>query len=487
MNITPPLQKLYRQSSHLGTFTPLDEWVCAYIDKTEVDCLLIEQLISQFSLSIEQNSLWSQIEKWREMLALALFVRLNKALDCYKKPLADKCLELMKNPFWEEFQLESCLRALNCQLLDLPCKKIVPQQWPDGAIPLESGGHWPWGAVPHARFQAELGILWYILGDLQNNQTCINALQKAAEWQLNTLDHHCSPFKGLYVQEEDASLAHLLIFNYFLFHLAGMESVAQKLLKEFELLDERPVKIPPYVVILEAWINAHRKMDVQQMTLPTLIDDPHAALAGYRSPECSLALTLKGGGTGMGAVHREDVQLVSYGPQHLPLGDCRRFGIEVSENHRPYMKVEQEKIDLHHTVRMVSKPKSEMSPALFRNGDHSTLWIEAKQKFSQGKLNIETTFLGLNFEDIAFAFFANAPTCYVDQLKVNPRSFERYQGKALPIQLKGKHTLTIEAFGQIQEMSVIPLGGGENFWGADFLIAYLLTPKHHCYAWEISL
>jgi hypothetical protein len=35
-------------------------------------------------------------------------------------------------------------------------------------------------------------------------------------------------------------------------------------------------------------------------------------------------------------------------------------------------------------------------------------------------------------------------------------------------------------------MTVIPLAGTRNFWGADFLIAYSLSPKEKHYDWKIG-
>jgi hypothetical protein len=35
-------------------------------------------------------------------------------------------------------------------------------------------------------------------------------------------------------------------------------------------------------------------------------------------------------------------------------------------------------------------------------------------------------------------------------------------------------------------MQVIPLAGGDNFWGADFLVAYHLSQDQRNYQWHLG-
>lgn len=496
MNSTLPLQTLYQQNwKNLDVVTPLDELMREQVGKVSFSCSSMEQLIANLS-NFEVRSVWDQIEIWRETLALIIIACLNNCLEQYQEPLKIKILELMKNGYWEEFQLETALRALCFCFLDLPIKIIAPHQLPSGAIPLEFGQHWPWADGPHSHFQAELGILWFILGILKDDPNFIDASKKAADWQLNTLDYHFSPFKGLYVQENDASSTHLLANNYLLFHSVGMDVIGKKMLHELELLaDKTSVKIPPYAVLMEAWIYRQKQTLGESVNplvkgLPTNIYDSQTVLAGYRSPEFSLVLTLSGGGTGMGAIHQRDVHLVSYGPQHMPLGDCRGFGIETSENSKPEVSSKNDQLELKNIVRLASKPTNGIEKALFRYGKHSGLWMEAKQSFVKSKLNIEAMFLGISqFENIAFTFFARALTCYVDQTRVNPRSIERYQGKSLPVRLEGEGEkgLKIQSIAPVDELHIIPLAGKDSFWGADFLVAYILSPNRINYSWQVEI
>jgi len=90
---------------------------------------------------------------------------------------------------------------------------------------------------------------------------------------------------------------------------------------------------------------------------------------------------------------------------------------------------------------------------------------------------------------VAFTFFVKADNCLVGGVQsVKPRSFSRYQGRVASIQMQGKlSSLSLEAHHKHGEMQVIPLGGGDNFWGADFLVAYILNPAESRYQWHICL
>ncbi|MBA3815210.1 MAG: hypothetical protein H0X29_01560, partial [Parachlamydiaceae bacterium] len=207
----------------------------------------------------------------------------------------------------------------------------------------------------------------------------------------------------------------------------------------------------------------------------------------------SVISTLTGGGSGMGCMHREDVQIVNFGPQHLPLGDCYGFGIESQQSHLSQAQISISESSKMYTIegvaRVTPRPKNSSQQASFRNGDHSGFWIEAKQSFQNEQLTIETIFRGLyDISTLAFAFFVKAQSCVIESLKVvNPRSFERYQGEVKNIILRGeKATLIIEAGQKKGELQVIPLGGGNNFWGADFLVAYIMNSQEYKYSWTIK-
>ncbi len=64
---------------------------------------------------------------------------------------------------------------------------------------------------------------------------------------------------------------------------------------------------------------------------------------------------------------------------------------------------------------------------------------------------------------------------------------DRYEGDPQTLTFEGRHTtLVLRSLFFKGTMQVIPLGGGNNFWGADFLVAYLLRPDQSHYQWHIG-
>lgn len=501
-----PLQRLYdKHLGYLGVVTPLEKIVCAFIKKNPSAPSLWDELtqgvVSQSRL--QNDDPWEHLSYWRQRLAMSLVASMQEISPQYQQALKENVSAETVYPFWEEFQLPAAMRALNRHLSHLPCAKINPIQLESGAVPLEWDGYWTWAEIPHVRFHAELGVLWCLLGKLQNDEALVTAAVRLAEWHLNTLDFHFFPFSGLFIQEADASLCSLLTNNYLLFHavalLAGhskMEYAAQRQMEYLEkLIGSGHHRIHPLAPLLEELIEQQgTKSEVVLLDLPVEIRDPHTDLAGYRSQDCNIVSTLFGGKTGLGCFHYKDVQVINYGPQHLPLSDCQGFGIEggvfsyknALDANKP---TAEHGYHLKRQVRVAALSPSHQSAPLYRNGTPSGIWMEAQQHFHQGTLKIDATFLGLSCpESLAFTFFVKAKHCSVNGSVVNPRSLARYRGKPSPICLHGEDAaLWIEAESENGELQVIPLAGGDNFWSADFLLAYTLDPHYPSSQWKIKI
>lgn len=67
-----------------------------------------------------------------------------------------------------------------------------------------------------------------------------------------------------------------------------------------------------------------------------------------------------------------------------------------------------------------------------------------------------------------------------------PKTLDRYEGEVHSVILEGKES-SLELYPELCKgvMQVIPLVGGNEFWGADFLIAYHLDPQHSHYQWNM--
>lgn len=492
---------LQRRSKEAAALTRFDQFIGNILDDTSPEKGLVEQLI-MFPDMHKRCTPWHLVERWQETLAILIFLRQRGLLSVYQRLLLERVCLLNSHFLWAEFQLIATYRALCARLLDRNPQEPPIHQLSSGACPLEWGGRWSWGGVPHMGFHAELGILWCLYGQLSQADHYVRAAERLAEWQLNTLDYDYHPCVGLFSQEGDATQSRLLISNYLLFHavakLTGRSDLAFAAEKQRDILNqlmaETPFSIPYIAVALELWIDAFGGEVASQSCLPAhTFTDLSLALAGSRSKEFHVMASLTGGGSGMGSFHHRDVKIVNFGPQHLPLGDCRGFGIESHAERLSQSEIRCSESDgsfqLEGMARVTPRPKPAESNAMFRNGSHSGIWVGAKQTFKGGQLALEMEFCGLHdLSMLAFAFFVKARSCVVDSRQIiRPRSFERYQGGVRPIRFRGEQaTVEIGASESGGSMQVIPLGGGDNFWGADFLVAYILEPTRARYDWCIS-
>ena len=305
------IRTIYQQQSvNLYAETPLGKLVDAYLNDGVCEGSLIEQVFACEKEGSQQDSPWAFVDQWRELLTLVLILRDRELLPAYRQQIAKRVQHLNHMALWPEFQLLSAYRALMRVLLDQPANELSLCQLPSGACPLEGGGHWAWGDIPHPLFHAELGVLWCLYAALTGNKRFLKAAEMLAQWQQNALDHTFFPFAGLFSQESDASELSLLIGNFVLFDAVArtsarsdMSFIAEKQLHHLAALMAQPEgKIPYYSVALGAWFAKHfSAVDASDYQLPRAFDDSYLAMAGPYGEDDSAVATLFGGGSGMGA------------------------------------------------------------------------------------------------------------------------------------------------------------------------------------------
>lgn len=499
------LQTLCQQNStDLDSTTPLEQFVHTYLQGRSISASLVEEALTDTEASmpdLQKLSPLELLELWRKLLAILLILRDNDLLPVFRQRISCLAANLNTVVLWSEFQPLAAYHTLTAILLGLPAKEPVLCQLASGACPIEGGGHWTWGEIPQPLLHAELGILWTLYAVLGGDRRYQRAAELLAEWQQNTLDHNFLPCDGLFTPEGDSSTKAQLLANYVLFD--GLAKVARR--GDLAFLAEKqgshlsspkegdsPLSLA--MLVFAAWFEANFSAIASDpfYKLQKHFHDTHLALTGCREDEISAFATLYGGGTGMGCFHRRGVQVVNFGPQHLPLGDCRGFGLEgtgrLLASRLGDIKSGEEGFLLKGISRMTAKPKETHTPAAFRQGDPSGFWIEAAVEFHAGQMTLDMLFNGL-FEPktLAFAFFVKASHCLVDgHQTIKPRTFHHYQGKVCEVQFNNSgESVSIHADHKQGEMHVIPLGGGQNFWGADFLLAYHCQTEHP-YRWQIT-
>ncbi|MEI8366768.1 MAG: hypothetical protein WCF65_10170 [Parachlamydiaceae bacterium] len=491
------MQRLFTRNS-FSTISPLQQLLS--LGDTHCDESLVEAALG---CDFQQAGVLASdaLEKWREILAVVLTLRSNNSFETCLPHLLKRWRHLRTVAPWPESQLLSAYQAVVGALLVHRPLNALPElsihQLPGGACPLETSGYSGSGEVPHPMFHAELGCLLFLYAEITGSTYHLKTALRLTEWQKNTLDYSCIPFAGLFSREGEAAEPLLVVHNLILFSAAAKASgegetpIIWRLSQRLEEVDL--LTIPAYlsalaqVFILGTAVQEHQKdrdSEVESAPLGVTIQDVSLALAGCRSEKVSAVATLFGGGSGMGCYHTGDIQIVSFGPQHMPLNDCRGFGLEgsgrlLAEQVREVRSADEEFV-VAGTMRMVS--------ASYKLGP-SGIWIDACQKFKNDILTIETTFL--DFPDdcsLAFSFFVRCPVCKVKGKTIKPRSLDRYFGASDLIYLEGlTSSIEITPAQLHSEMHVIPLGGEDNFWGADFLLSFILPPTQKQFSWTVRL
>ncbi len=443
---------------------------------------------------------WMSIEQlllnWKQLLAVNLLCYLTQG---HQANLVSKVRLFERHPWNQSSYYFRALVAVNHALAKMPIPEVGLHALESGAILIDLQEYCPWLSLPYIPHHFELGVFLCLLSLLTGRQDLQDTLLKLAHWQLNTLDATGLPLKGLFVREKDSRIEEHLCLGYLLFRGVACLSpdpifatVSQAMFKKLaEQLAQKAEVIHPLWILIEKWLDKYemRSKAASSLSLAESITDPSTALVGYRSPSQHAICTLHGAQTGLGSVRQGDVEIVSYGPQYLPLGDCQGFGIEgnaLSDQgmRRSLIEWRRQSFVLKGCTRLVDYP----SASSFESGQFRGIWLEVTQEFKRPHFYLKTSFLGLNgWDDIAFSFFVKASRCRTQTQQLSPRTLERYEGVAQTLFLEGKEvTLELNLLSAKGTMQVIPLAGGNNFWDADFLIAYVLSSDQRDYQWHLG-
>ncbi|MBA3721934.1 MAG: hypothetical protein H0W88_05995 [Parachlamydiaceae bacterium] len=459
----------------------------------------------EFDSLIELKSLWriafsevDIVKNWQSLLIVTL-LRFHTKVE--SQAVLQKFHFLFNQPWNHESQYLKALVALNQCLLGLTPLDLGLKILEGGAIPIELQEYCPWQSLPYCPYHAELGVIVTLLGFLSGNTTLINDAKRMANWQLNTLDAHFSPLIGLFVQEKDGMVSQHLLWNYIFFYSisrllgeSSFEVIAQAQLKQLEsLIEIKTFSISPLFPLIEKLIHDRSDKPTEEtLKLPEHFFDPSTSLVGLRNEQQHAICTLHGGHTGLGCYRFQDVQIINYGPQYMPLEECQGFGIEgnyLSDQglRKSTFEVGRQSFSMKGCVRFVDQPLSVPQDNLFHFGKLRGIWLETEQQFKDLKLNIKTNFLGIQgWDSVAFSFFVKAQRCRIDSTCLEPRTLNNYEGRVGSITLEGQKGNVLLTSSFEGTMQIIPLGSDDNFWGADFIIAYLLDSSQSKYHWQIS-
>jgi hypothetical protein len=291
-------------------------------------------------------------------------------------------------------------------------------------------------AVP----SSQLAIDWF--------QDKPEAAAQAAHFQMLTLDHLGLPMLGLWVQGKTFSYAQLLRQNATLFDLAfqatGEARFFEAAAVHKELCGE--VDIPQIV-------------PNQTIKIAHLAEEMGVGMIRFIRRDFSAAFALSGYNSGMGSFHKNHVGVVNFGPHRGPLDSLEGFGIDRRCHYKDggFQDCQWDREVFGGIIRGWTQDFS----------THS--YFEASLMLS-GEALIGRFFADENHPKFQFIFYIRAEEVRVRAQVIKKNSLQKYEGEPAKMVFNGggdSFQIRVEGVNCVQ---VIPVGGNDCFFGADFLL-----------------
>ncbi|MDP1880702.1 MAG: hypothetical protein Q8K60_07160, partial [Parachlamydiaceae bacterium] len=290
---------------------------------------------------LENECVWEEplfseeraIKNWKCLLSANVLCELAQ-LDT--SLIAQQVKLFEQRPWNQSSQYFRSIVALNHAFAKMLVPEVGPHLLESGAALIDLYEYTPWLSLPYTPQHFEFGIFLAVLGLLKGKQELKEIVVRLAKWQINTLDIHGCPLKGLFVKEKESQSPRSQSLSYLLFRVASLCSndypfaeYAEAALKSlFEKEEYASEVIDPLWALIEKWCESFPLKTNANEPLSEYIYDPSTALVGFRAVSEQIMCTLHGGKTGLGSIRKDDVEIVSYGPQYFPLADCEGFGIQ---------------------------------------------------------------------------------------------------------------------------------------------------------------
>ncbi len=191
---------------------------------------------------------------------------------------------------------------------------------------------------------------------------------------------------------------------------------------------------------------------------PPLTDRYHSLKP---SKDLSGLFSLSGKNSSLGYLQKGEIKILAMGPQYAPLYSEKEFGVF--------------HLDQSATVSSSSQYEGWTRTTEFQDNNIvlGSDWIRFSIQ-SEKNFHLSVSCQKQSEKPLFFSFFLLADSLFVDGKGILPNSLEKYEGPAQKILLKkGGETLTFE--GTMQKIEVLPLAGGEFFWGATYIVAIELN------------
>jgi hypothetical protein len=374
-------------------------------------------------------------------------------------------VQLLQQGVPRELQLPYAYLALIAHLLQLDPLLVHPDQFPNGAAYVDTIGMTTGHRTPEPTYLSELGSLWMILGVCQRNEPLVYAGLKVAYWQSYLLDSAGFPHVSLWSLARDYSPSLLSAFHYLLLTLAYRITSGQGFLQAAQTQKIKgwdPTSIAGKLLSLvpDPLVNPIR------LPFRPLTEEITLGMLKFTMAEWSCMCGVSGWNSGVFSYHKKGIAIVNSGPQWAPLDALDRFGIEREGG--PFHDLIWEKTAHHFRLKGWTK--------LFS----CQTWMMMDCHYQAGRVKLSCELQeGHSTEGLYFVFYAACDRLSIVGKKIlSAGTMQRYQGKALPVEISGENEVFFIEPEAAEQMEVIPLAGGPYFFGSQFLIAYQFKEKN---------
>jgi hypothetical protein len=502
--MTLSFEALYRSclACHSETITPLDVLLMAFFEGKDADDGDVEALKSvppndDGGMAMQPDCTLKTFFL-RRYCAASFFADEGMVSDASKVFLEKELSYYMSLPLRGICQLASGITTLATRNTEGRAD-LLSSVLSSGAASLDVHGLLSKDLVfPRPYLHAELGVVWALLGVMYEDNNLLVKAERLAEWQKKyTLDHRGYPSESLFSREREVSKAHLIAADALLFYVVGkaisrqdMLDLSYKLLEYLEpLWREEHKEFFSYATTLSLWVDRLTERFTVRSSLQHEeafygpIYDSQTLIAGMRTEKSTAVCLGRGYNTGLGALSFGDVAVVNYGPQLMPLGDMRSFGVD-SPIHED-LDDEDTCITNNEGVHLIRKAM----PIFSSEGESSGVWCDVEQSYVDEVLSLSVyPYADDGEKKCSFVFFLSGEECIVGDKVIMADNLEKYRGKVSSVHVRGRYSVVeilSEGFAG-GEMQVIPLAGGDNFWGANFLVAYSMPLSSHTFSWKVK-
>lgn len=462
-----------------GTFCPLTEYFVQESGCSQKSFLdvLWARIDREKSRSKKFFSLEKRVEHELKALLTQLLWKRNFSEEKRGDPNEVYLLEQLADLPWNHsFPLLRVLFSLCHFLLQLSDIELGISSLDCGAIPLLLGEYQPC-PLPYQPEHMQLGVFLLLLGLLKQEKAVLEMGLRLGLWQQKLLCFGSSPAWGVFARlGADTRWERMALYELL---RQGMSLCFKNNWTALDDFSQVKGEISPLWVLIEQYFFLNPPCcDVVVSAEKIENWDPSCGLFCVQTEQEASYFTLHGGKTGLGALHKRRVELVTYGPSYAPFEGMDGFGIEAHGYLQEGLKKiffqrDHHKIGIKTCVRMVDQPSRTPSGiARFRG-----IWLDVRQEWQSHILHLETKILSLEgWDDVGMRFLVRA-----DQVKEEKTE----TGRVLHF-YSGEESIKLQSLQIVGKWQLQRIEEPAHYWGANWQAVFLFTNAQANYSWSIE-